>query len=76
VPCWTDCNTKRSMEINLLSSRIVGYKQFESRPMAIGGNPGQKNVYSYGLVRNRVESGQVKVMEIVTIHDNLAYFIE
>lgn len=27
-------------------------------------------------MRNGVELGQVKVMEIVTIHDNLAYFIE
>lgn len=48
-------------EISLLST-LVGYKQFESSPTTIGGNPAHKIVYSYSSVRNGVEVGQVKAM--------------
>ena len=62
-------------EIGLLS-RLVGYKQFESSPTTIGGNPAHKIVYTISSVKNGVEIGQVKAMEIVTIHDLVPFFIE
>jgi hypothetical protein len=57
-------------------SIFVGYKQFESNPTAIGGNPAHKIVYSYSLVKNGVEAGQIKAMEIVTIRNVEPFFIE
>jgi hypothetical protein len=38
-------------EIGLLS-RSVGYKQFESSPTTIGGNPAHKIAYSFSWVKN------------------------
>jgi hypothetical protein len=62
-------------EIGLLS-RSVGYKQLESSPTTIGGNPAHKLVYSFSSVKNGVQIGQLKAMEIVTIHDLVPLFIE
>jgi hypothetical protein len=60
----------------MLLNRLVGYKQLESSPSTIGGNPAHKIVYSLSSVQNGVEVAQAKVMEIVTINNVETFFIE
>ena len=38
-------------ETNLLS-RYMGFKQVESTPMSLGGNPANRIVYVYDIVKN------------------------
>jgi hypothetical protein len=39
-------------------STFVGYKQFESNPTAIGGNPAHNIVYSYSLAKRYLPLAQ------------------
>ena len=62
-------------ETNLLS-RYVGFKQLESTPTSLGGNPAHKIVYVYGIVKNGAEVNQGKIMEIITISRSWPIFVE
>ncbi|MGA7900743.1 MAG: hypothetical protein WCA39_17995 [Nitrososphaeraceae archaeon] len=62
-------------EINLLS-RYMGFKQVESTPMSLGGNPAHRIVYVYSIVKNGAEVNQGKSMEIITISNSWPIFVE
>src|SRR6478735_8139816 len=62
-------------EINFLS-RYMGFKQVESTPMSLGGNPANRIVYIYDIVKNGSEVKQGKSMEIITISDSWPIFVE
>jgi hypothetical protein len=62
-------------EINLLS-RYVGFKQVESAPISLGGNPAHRIVYVYGIVKNGAEVNHGKSMEIITINNSWPIFVE
>ena len=62
-------------EINFLS-RYMGFKQVESTPMSLGGNPANRIVYIYDIVKNGSEVKQGKSMEIITINDSWPIFVE
>ncbi|MGC2598013.1 MAG: hypothetical protein WA395_07775 [Nitrososphaeraceae archaeon] len=64
-----------STEINLLS-RYMGFKQVESTPMSLGGNPAHRIVYVYSIVKNGAEVNQGKSMEIITISNSWPIFVE
>ena len=64
-----------STEINLLS-RYMGFKQVESTPMSLGGNPAHRIVYIYSIVKNGAEVNQGKSMEIITISNSWPIFVE
>ena len=62
-------------EINFLS-RYMGFKQVESTPMSLGGNPANRIVYIYDIVKNGSEVKQGKSMEIITISNSWPIFVE
>jgi hypothetical protein len=62
-------------EINFLS-RYMGFKQVESTPMSLGGNPANRIVYIYDIIKNGSEVKQGKSMEIITISDSWPIFVE
>ena len=62
-------------EINFLS-RYMGFKQVESTPMSLGGNPANRIVYIYDIVKNGGEVKQGKSMEIITISNSWPIFVE
>ena len=62
-------------EINFLS-RYMGFKQVESIPMSLGGNPAHRIVYVYNVVKNGGEVKQGKSMEIITISNSWPIFVE
>jgi hypothetical protein len=62
-------------EINFLS-RYMGFKQVESIPMSLGGNPAHRIVYVYNIVKNGSEVKQGKSMEIITISNSWPIFVE
>src|SRR3954454_3890057 len=62
-------------EINFLS-RYMGFKQVESTPMSLGGNPANRIVYVYNIVKNGSEVKQGKSMEIITISNSWPIFVE
>ena len=62
-------------EINLLS-RYMGFKQVESTPISLGGNPAHRIVYVYSIVKNGAEVNQGKSMEIITINNSWPIFVE
>ena len=62
-------------EINFLS-RYMGFKQVESIPMSLGGNPANRIVYVYDIVKNGSEVKQGKSMEIITISNSWPIFVE
>ena len=64
-----------STEINLLS-RYMGFKQVESTPISLGGNPAHRIVYVYSIVKNGAEVNQGKSMEIITISNSWPIFVE
>ena len=64
-----------STEINLLS-RYMGFEQVESTSMSLGGNPAQRIVYVYSIVKNGAEVNQGKSMEIITISNSWPIFVE
>lgn len=64
-----------STEINLLS-RYMGFKQVESTPISLGGNPAHRIVYVYSIVKNGAEVNQGKGMEIITISNSWPIFVE
>jgi hypothetical protein len=62
-------------EINFLS-RYMGFKQVESIPMSLGGNPAHRIVYIYDIVKNGGEVKQGKSMEIITVRNSWPIFVE
>src|SRR3954452_6678934 len=62
-------------EINFLS-RYMGFKQVESTPMSLGGNPAHRIVYVYNIVKNGSEVKQGKSMEIITMRNSWPIFVE
>jgi hypothetical protein len=64
-----------STEFNLLS-RYMGFKQVESTPISLGGNPAHRIVYVYSIVKNGAEVNQGKSMEIITISNSWPIFVE
>lgn len=64
-----------STEINLLS-RYMGFKQVESTPISLGGNPAHRIVYVYSIIKNGAEVNQGKSMEIITISNSWPIFVE
>jgi len=61
-------------EINFLS-KYMGFKQVESIPMSLGGNPANRIVYIYDIVKNG-EVKQGKSMEIITMRNSWPIFVE
>ena len=62
-------------EINFLS-RYMGFKQVESIPMSLGGNPAHRIVYIYDIVKKGGEVKQGKSMEIITMRNSWPIFVE
>ena len=63
-------------QLKSILSRYVGFKQVESTPMSLGGNPAHRIVYVYDIVKNGLEVKQGKSMEIITINNSWPIFVE